>query len=123
MDIGTAIERQAMLVAQARAYVEAIGLDTKTRTPQHHELPRTDSPRSTRHLLIVMLTQRDGDSCYLCQREFAYRPCIEHIVPLNKGGENEPHNVALACFECNTRKSNHYVSISITKRRPIYHRT
>lgn len=36
-----------------------------------------------------------------------YDPCkatIDHIIPLSKGGTNDPSNLAPACRRCNTRK-------------------
>jgi hypothetical protein len=32
---------------------------------------------------------------------------IDHIIPLQKSGANQIENLALACFHCNRRKSNH----------------
>lgn len=82
----------------------------------------TRSERSLRHLLIAMLKQRDGDKCYLCQRQLEPdRTCIEHIIPLCYGGTNEPWNVALACAACNAEKGNRYVSQEAASGAPCYH--
>lgn len=32
---------------------------------------------------------------------------IDHVVPIVKGGTNDIENLALACFHCNRRKSDH----------------
>lgn len=36
---------------------------------------------------------------------------VDHVIPLSKGGVDSPDNLALACFHCNRRKSNHLVGI------------
>jgi 5-methylcytosine-specific restriction endonuclease McrA len=54
---------------------------------------------------IEVLIERDEGVCHLC-----YRPCaridasIDHIVPLNKGGDHSYVNTALAHHRCNSRK-------------------
>lgn len=66
--------------------------------------------------------QRDGDLCYLCKRDMTgLKAVVEHIIPISKGGPNEPHNVALACSECNSRKGGCYVSLSVPSGAPVYH--
>jgi len=30
---------------------------------------------------------------------------VDHVVPLSKGGTNNPGNLALSCFHCNRRKA------------------
>lgn len=30
---------------------------------------------------------------------------VEHIIPLNKGGTNDPENLTMLCEDCNTEKS------------------
>ena len=44
--------------------------------------------------------------CYLCRKsiERGHRH-VDHIVPLSKGGDHRPANLAIACDECNVRKS------------------
>lgn len=46
---------------------------------------------------------QDHCCCY-CNAPLAGRETIEHVVPLNRGGENNPHNVLLACSFCNSSK-------------------
>lgn len=82
--------------------------------------PRID--RSLQYLASQLLRQRDGDHCYLCRKDMTgLRAVIEHIIPISHGGLNEPHNVALACSNCNMRKANLYVSIDIVSGRACYH--
>ena len=43
--------------------------------------------------------------CYLCGKLIpkGYRH-VDHVIPLSKGGEHKPSNLAVACDTCNTRK-------------------
>lgn len=96
-------------------------------TPHHYEVvrePRDPKARGFRDLVIAMLIERDGNHCYLCRKDFPAnrQPCVEHIIPLSRGGENVPANVALACFGCNAEKASHIVSFGVSSRRPIYTR-
>jgi len=34
---------------------------------------------------------------------------VDHVIPLTQGGEEGIGNLALACFHCNRRKSNHVI--------------
>jgi len=45
--------------------------------------------------------------CYLCGRliPLGHRH-VDHIMPLSKGGQHRPSNLAVACDSCNERKSN-----------------
>jgi 5-methylcytosine-specific restriction endonuclease McrA len=47
---------------------------------------------------------QDHCCCY-CNAPLNQKETIEHVVPLNRGGENNPHNVLLACSHCNTSKN------------------
>lgn len=46
---------------------------------------------------------QDHRCCY-CNAPLEGRETIEHVVPLSRGGENNPHNVLLACAGCNSSK-------------------
>lgn len=43
--------------------------------------------------------------CHTSERWQYVRFTIDHVVPLSKGGKDEPDNLALACFHCNRKKS------------------
>lgn len=47
---------------------------------------------------------QDHCCCY-CNDPLRGKETIEHVVPLSRGGENNPHNVLLACRSCNTSKN------------------
>lgn len=60
------------------------------------------------------LAIRDGTRCYVCHRKVdmslsgqaKWGPTIEHIVPVSKGGTNDPANLALSHRCCNTARGN-----------------
>src|SRR5215213_8798662 len=60
-----------------------------------------------RHRLAVRA--RAANACEYCQRRQGaspiYRMQIEHITPRKHGGGDELDNLALACSECNLKKS------------------
>lgn len=51
------------------------------------------------------IVERDGGRCHICRRIVPEKLIsIDHIVPLSRGGEHVPENLALACLPCNVRK-------------------
>jgi len=56
--------------------------------------------------------ERDGYRCHICRKQIPRRakypdplsPSIDHLVPLSRGGEDEPANVAAAHVVCNSAK-------------------
>lgn len=65
-------------------------------------------------LSVDQLAARDGCRCHICHRKIdmaltglaKWGPTIEHILPVSKGGTNEPENLALAHRHCNTARGN-----------------
>ena len=65
-------------------------------------------------LSVGELAARDGKRCHICRRLIdiglsgSHRngPTIEHILPVSKGGTNEPGNLALAHRSCNVSRGN-----------------
>ena len=53
--------------------------------------------------------QRAGHRCEYCQRTQANSPLIplhiEHVIPRKHGGDDRLDNLALACADCNFKKS------------------
>lgn len=114
------LERREMYRLQA---VALIGYDPREQDLEPRRFPISErDKRSHRYLIIQLLRQRDGTSCYLCKKELDVdQSCIEHIIPISQGGENEPHNIAIACATCNTDKAGRYVSFNVTSAQPVYH--
>lgn len=60
------------------------------------------------------IAKRDGYRCGLCHRKVSMAkavphpraPTIDHLIPLDCGGEDTRANVHLACFYCNSVKGN-----------------
>jgi hypothetical protein len=55
------------------------------------------------------VADRAGHRCEYCHAPesiFNFPFEVEHIVPVSRGGGDEPDNLALACRACNLRKSN-----------------
>jgi 5-methylcytosine-specific restriction endonuclease McrA len=60
--------------------------------------------------------ERDGGVCLLCGklvkpgtaffnlRSDYHKPAIDHIVPRARGGQNDPDNLRLLCWSCNSQK-------------------
>ena len=46
-------------------------------------------------------------TCYLCSKSIKFgKDCLEHKIPLSKGGTNEKKNLAIAHRSCNAKKYN-----------------
>lgn len=126
--LARAIERNQFLAEQAAVL---LGYESAAAMRQHQEerereaqrLPNTaGADRSLQYLATQMLRERDGNTCYLCRKDMdGLRAVVEHIIPISRGGSNEPSNVALACTECNTKKGSLYVSLEVSSGRPCYH--
>jgi len=49
--------------------------------------------------------------CHTCEQWQYVKFTIDHVIPLNQGGENNLDNLALACFHCNRQKSDKITAI------------
>jgi 5-methylcytosine-specific restriction endonuclease McrA len=61
-----------------------------------------------------LVRQRAGNLCEYCHLPQVFsglRFHIEHIVPRQHGGTDDPGNLALACPECNFRKGTNLTGI------------
>jgi hypothetical protein len=66
-----------------------------------------------------------GGCCEYCrlQRQFADSFEIEHIIPVSRGGSDTLDNLALACRQCNSLKSNKVSAIDPASGQtvPLFH--
>jgi len=52
-----------------------------------------------------MIHERDGGHCFYCMSQICPRVrCLDHVVPLVRGGSNTYRNLVSSCNECNTQK-------------------
>ena len=72
------------------------------RSQQPFSAQRTRFPSSVKHELF----EKCRGVCAGCLDNFRQpgNMEIDHIVPLHKGGTNDPHNLQLLCRSCNTQK-------------------
>jgi hypothetical protein len=53
---------------------------------------------------IRLLHEQQGGRCAYCRATLTLRYTIDHIVPLARGGSNDPTNLCIACLICNSSK-------------------
>ena len=85
--------------------------ETARRVAQHR-VGRTAIPRGVRRSVF----ERDGGVCVYCGRTpVKYFPpetardalvCMDHVIPLSRGGSDDDFNLVTACGRCNNEKSN-----------------
>lgn len=52
----------------------------------------------------VRILERDGYRCQLCGAETHL--CIDHVIPVSRGGDSSDDNLQVLCHSCNTKKGN-----------------
>jgi hypothetical protein len=83
---------------------------------QAHDAKKNNARRAAgaKIMSVYELAARDGATCHLCRRKVdmsisgkaKWGPTIDHLVPVSKGGTNDPENLALAHRYCNTARGN-----------------
>lgn len=61
-----------------------------------------------------LVRQRAGRRCEYCHtsEQWQYIPfMVDHIIPLARGGSDNPDNLALACFHGNRRKADRLTAV------------
>lgn len=53
---------------------------------------------------FVDIALRDGLQCYLCKQGKGEKLCLDHVIPLSKGGLHCKDNIKLAHLTCNNKK-------------------
>ena len=55
--------------------------------------------------------ERDGRTCYLCQRVLTPRDVtLDHVIPLARGGSHTTDNLRVCCMPCNSHKGKRLLS-------------
>lgn len=50
-------------------------------------------------------------TCYICLNKILFgKDCIEHKIPISRGGSNNYNNIEIACKSCNSKKYNKTIS-------------
>lgn len=49
--------------------------------------------------------KRQKSKCYYCHAKLDSGYHVDHVVPLSRGGANDPANIVIACPSCNRRKN------------------
>jgi len=86
---------------------------------RRHEIEQFKRARNGKRRRIdpYVIAERDGWSCHLCgesiDRERHYQgwinpegASVDHVVPLSRGGSNDPANLKAAHWSCNVRRGN-----------------
>lgn len=64
---------------------------------------RRNAPGSHTKEDLEKLFKQQNNCCYWCREELtSYH--IDHIIPLSKGGSNNPGNLCISCPSCNLKK-------------------
>jgi len=64
---------------------------------------------------VIQIAHRDGVGCLYCNSKIINVLTIDHIVPRDRGGSNNIKNLAFACKQCNSVKSNMLLTEFIKK--------
>lgn len=55
---------------------------------------------------IRVQQDRQKGKCYYCHSDFGDNYHVDHIVPLSRGGSDDPDNLVITCEQCNKSKGN-----------------
>jgi 5-methylcytosine-specific restriction endonuclease McrA len=105
-----------LVCARTRAKTKVLCSGCRSKWMSAHNAKKNHARRAAGPKVISVydLAIRDGQRCHLCRRlvDMALKgtakwgPTIDHLVPVSRGGTNDPANLALAHRYCNTRRSN-----------------
>lgn len=102
---------EAMAAAQPVATAEPVRDARQERNARYYEA-RKSTPRLQYRDWFPLrnsILERDEYRCTYCGDTEAPL-CADHVVPLSRGGSNEPNNLVCACMPCNSSKSDRLLS-------------
>ena len=76
------------------------GTPSPSRYCPEHRTRRHGSTRAWRRLRAAVLA-RDGHRCHWCGEPATH---VDHLVPVSRGGEDDPLNLVAACEHCNVTR-------------------
>ncbi len=92
--------------ARAKAWMVANPDRVRERNRRRFHLKRSlEGSFSKSDLDRIRSEQRD--KCAFCKSKLSGRGSLDHIVPISKGGTNEPRNLQWLCKPCNSSKQAH----------------
>lgn len=74
--------------------------------------PASKSARMPQHLwglVRASVFERDDFTCQYCGERGGRLEC-DHVLPVARGGGNEPENLKTACYACNRSKRDHLLA-------------
>lgn len=90
--------------------------DCRAKWLRAHNAHKNHSRRAAgpKVMSVHQIAERDGRKCCICHRivdmalsgRAKWGPTIEHLIPVSRGGTNDPDNLALAHRHCNTSRGN-----------------
>ena len=57
---------------------------------------------------IAAQRTRQKGLCFWCGEKVSRRYHVDHVIPLARGGSNNPENLVISCASCNSRKKSHH---------------
>lgn len=100
------IHNNAEVVSERKkAYYDAHPEQRRTEAHRRRALVREVSGNHTAQDVIDQYKRQRG-KCYYCKKKVGKIYHIDHIIPLSRGGSNDPSNLVVTCQTCNSRKHN-----------------
>ncbi|WP_302080602.1 HNH endonuclease [Salinibaculum rarum] len=85
--------------------------------PRFISKPLRDRNQQEMRKFRTEVYERDNYTCQYCQNEFARDSLtLEHVVPVSKGGIDDPTNYITACRSCNSSKSDEMIEEFLSRR-------
>jgi len=78
----------------------------KVRAIGHNQRARKHSAKGTHTASdIRAIYAHQNGRCYYCGQKVGEDYHVDHVVPLSRGGTNDPSNLVIACTHCNLSKN------------------
>lgn len=68
--------------------------------------------------ILGKLADQNG-LCFWCSEPLPSLYHVDHVIPLSRGGSNDPDNLVCACVSCNTSKSNKLAYVEWMPPKPL----